>query len=184
MERYWFFTWRTYGTWLPGEDGFVGYHHNPDGQRVIENVPGEPPAGPIPRLELYAREAMQGEPLFLTAAQAEILWRQLQETAAYRKWEIDAVAVMVNHVHIVFGVPGDPEPSCMLRDWKSYASRALNRAEVRPLGERWWADGGSTRPVKTDERRLAAIQYVRDQTDPLLVWLSPVARALLGEPAA
>jgi hypothetical protein len=26
VDRYRFFTWRTYGTWLPGENGFVGYY--------------------------------------------------------------------------------------------------------------------------------------------------------------
>ena len=183
MDRIWFFTWRTYGTWLPGEDGFVGYYHDSFGQRVIDNLPSEPVTGPIPPLAGYARKVMQGEPVMLALKQTRILLTQFQETAAYRKWAIDAVAVMVNHVHIVFGVPGDPEPSALLRDWKSYASRALNRAG-KPQGARWWADGGSKRPIKTDERRLAAIRYVRDQENPLLVWLSPEAKRLLGEPAA
>jgi REP element-mobilizing transposase RayT len=184
MDRYWLFTWRTYGSWLPGEDGFVGYYRAADGQRKIDNTPGELPTRAIPALERYAREVMQGEPVVLIPAQAEVLLAQFQQTAAYRGWVIDAVAVMVNHVHIVFGVPGDPKPSAMLRDWKSYASRALNRAgPKRPAGGRW-ADGGSTRPIKTDEHRLAAIRYVRDQESPLLIWLSPEARHLLGEPAA
>jgi REP element-mobilizing transposase RayT len=184
MDRFWFFTWRTYGTWLPGEDGFVGYYRTSEGQRGIDNAPGELPTGQIPPLERYAREAMQREPVLLTMRQAEILCGQFQETAACRKWVIDAVAVMVNHVHIVFGVPGDPEPSDMLRDWKSYASRGLNRTGPQPRDGRWWADQGSKRPIKTDERRLAAILYVRNQANPLLVWLSPEARELTGEPAA
>ena len=69
MDRYWFFTWRTYGTWLPGEDGFVGYYRDAAGERVIDNMPGEPPARPIPRLEQYAREVMQGEPVLLVLCQ-------------------------------------------------------------------------------------------------------------------
>jgi hypothetical protein len=184
MDRYWFYTWRTYGTWLPGQEGFVGYYHTSDGQRRIDNVPGELPTEAVPPLERYARDALRGEPVCLTGKQAETLLAQFQETAAYRKWAIDAVAVMVNHVHMVFGVPGDPSPSAMLRDWKSYASRALNRLGPRRQDGRWWADGGSTRPIKSDDRRLAAILYVRDQEGPLLVWLSPEAQQLLGEPAA
>ncbi len=124
---------------------------------------------------------MAGEPILLSLKQAEALLAQLHETAGYRGWVIDAVAVMVNHVHIVFAVPGDPDPSHMLRDWKSYASRALNKTGPKLPAGRWWADGGSKRPIKTDERRLAAIKYVRDQENPLLVWLSPEARQLLGD---
>src|SRR5581483_8362808 len=98
--RCWFFTWRTYGTWLPGEDGFVGYYHGPGG-RVIDNVPGEPPTDAIPALERYARESMTGEPVLLCRPQAEALLAQFHETAAHRGWGLDAVAVLVNHVHIV-----------------------------------------------------------------------------------
>src|SRR5205823_6747287 len=96
-------------------------------RRVIDNIPGEPATKPIPSLERYARSAMRGQPILLTVQQANVILAQLQETAAYRGWMIDAVAVMINHVHVVYGVPGDPDPSDMLRDWKSYASRALNR---------------------------------------------------------
>src|SRR5262249_52755231 len=82
-------------------------------------------------------------------------------------------------------------PSDMLRDWKSYASRALNRHGPRRDPGLRWAGGGSKRPLKTPERRRAAILYVRDQENPLLVWLSGEARRIvddlpgvLGEPAA
>lgn len=187
MDRYWFFTWRTYGTWLPGDDGFVGYYHTPDGRRVIDNVPGEPATDAVPPLARYAREAMTGEPVLLTASQADALLGQLHETAAYRSWKIDAVAVMVNHLHLVFGVPGDPDPSAMLQCWKSYASRALNRLGPKPNAPRWFADGGSKRPLPADENRIGAIRYVRDQSGPLLIWLSDEARRLagptVGEPA-
>jgi len=184
MDRYWFLTWRAYGTWLPGEDGFVGYYRPVEDRRVIDNMPGEPTAEPIPSLERYAKTVMQRQPVLLTVQQAKVILAQLQETAAYRGWIIDAVAVMSNHVHVVYGVPGDPDPSDMLRDWKSYSSRELNRIGGKPQRGRWWADGGSKRPIKTDARRLAAICYVRDQIEPLLVWLSPEARQLTGEPAA
>jgi REP element-mobilizing transposase RayT len=178
MDRYWFFTWRTYGTWLPGEGGFVGYYHAPDGRRVIDNAPGEPPTDAIPPLERYARENMAGEPVLLCRRQADALLAQFHETAGYRGWVLDAVAVMANHLHLVFGVPGDPDPSELLKGWKSYASRVLNRRGPRPHAPRWFADGGSKRPLRTDENRVAAIRYVQDQNDPLLVWLSDEAMRL------
>jgi REP element-mobilizing transposase RayT len=184
MDRFWFFTWRTYGTWLPGKDGFVGYYAAANGKRVIDNRRGELPAGPIPRLEEYSRAIMAGEPVLLERRMADVVLGQLKETATFRGWVIDAVAIMANHVHVVYGVPGDPDPSAMLRDWKSYASRALNRSGAKPAGPRWWADQGSKRRLKDEDHRVVAIRYVRDQPEPLLVWLSEDARRLAGEPAA
>jgi hypothetical protein len=219
MDRYWFFTWRTYGTWLPGEDGFVGYYHTSDGRRVSENERGAPKSEPIPALARYARNLLRGEPVGLTLVQAHAVAEQLREHAGFKGRVIDAIAVLVNHVHLVFGTPGDPDPDRMLTDWKAYASRALNLANPErqrggscgqggasgtppecpaagshPLADArgspkrlrpvWWAEDGSKRPIKDDEGRRAAIQYVRDQENPLVVWLSDEARQLLGEPRA
>jgi REP element-mobilizing transposase RayT len=184
VDRYWFFTWRTYGTWLPGDEGFVGHYRPPTGGgRVIDNVPGEPLAEPLPALAEYSREVMTGEPVLLVLAHAEVLLGQFHETVGMRGWAIDAVAVLATHVHLVVGLPGDPDPSDVLRDWKSYASRALNRAGAKRNAPRWWADGGSKRKLKGQENRAATIRYVRDQPDPLLVWLSEEARLLAGIPA-
>jgi len=102
VDRYWFLTWRTYGTWLPGENGFVGYYYPDGARRVIDNLPGMPATEQIPALERYARTAMKAEPVQLTVQQAHVVLAQLQESAAYRGWSLEAVAVMVNHIHIVY----------------------------------------------------------------------------------
>jgi REP element-mobilizing transposase RayT len=186
MDRLWFFTWRTYGSWLPGEEGFVGYYRASDGTSAIDNIPGELPTGPIPPLERYARGAMNGEPVILTPQQAKTLLAQFHETSAYKQWRLDAVAVMTNHVHLVFGVPGDPDPAELLKCWKSYASRALNRLGPRPIAPRWFADGGSKRRLVDEENWIGAVRYVMDQAGALLIWLSEQARRLAGahgEPA-
>ncbi len=67
----WFFTRRTYGSWLPGEAGFVGYYHTPENPRAIDNVLGGPTTSAIPALERFAREAMQGEPVLFTVRQGD-----------------------------------------------------------------------------------------------------------------
>ena len=181
LDRFWFFTYRSYATWLPGEDGFVGYYRRVTGARVIDNAFGGEFAGPMPALAEHARGLLKSPPVLLTLAQAVRLLAQFHETAGHRGWGIDAVAILANHVHIVCGVPGDPDPSDVLGDWKSYGSRALNRDFGRLPGG-WWAGGGSKRPLKTARSRWAAIRYVRDQADPLVVWLSPWAAAWMAEP--
>jgi REP element-mobilizing transposase RayT len=179
VDRHWFFTWRTYGSWLPGEEGFVGFYISADGRRVIDNGFRMPATEAIPKLEAYARGIQSGETVLLNVRHAETILPQLQETSTCRRWSIDAVAVMTNHVHIVFGVPRDPDPSKMLHDWKSYATRALNKRHGRPQ-VRWWADGGSMRILSDHANRLGAIQYVRDQAGALLMWLSDEAVGLVG----
>src|SRR5262249_59868045 len=74
---------------------------------------------------------------------------------------------MANHVHLVVGVPG---PSALLRDFKSYASRALNlrdRVSVRP---RWWTERGSKRKIADWDTLETVLRYVREQAYALEVW--------------
>lgn len=122
MDRWWFLTWRTYGTWLPGDEGFVGYYRVPVGPRRIDNVIGEVATGVKPALANYARLQLVAGPVFLTRPQAEVVLAQLHETAAYRRWTLDAVAILPNHVHLVLGVVGDPTPTSLLRDSRAIAA--------------------------------------------------------------
>ena len=74
---------------------------------------------------------------------------------------------MRNHVHLVVGVPGDPEPDTLLRDFKSYASRALNHRWPKPASGTWWTQSGSTRKLADMP---AAVRYAQEQEHPLVVW--------------
>ncbi|HMS94209.1 MAG TPA: hypothetical protein PKA03_03120, partial [Tabrizicola sp.] len=65
---------------------------------------------------------------------------------------------------------GDPEPDTLLRDFKSYGSRRLNR--MFGDRERWWTQSGSKRKLKDDAAVSSAVNYVRDQEYPLVVWLA------------
>jgi REP element-mobilizing transposase RayT len=171
-DRYWFFTWRTYGTWLPGEEGFVGFYRPRRADRIIVNAPGESTAPSVPALAEYARRVMTGRPVQLESEHAGDVLAQLRETADFRGWNLRAVAVLADHVHLVVGVPGDPEPSEMLRDWKAYTSRALTRRFGQPSAPRWWVDGGSKQRLRDDPNVAAAVRYVSDQSFPLVVWVA------------
>src|SRR5690348_12266306 len=110
MDRSWLLSWRTYGTWLPGDPPGSVTRVRGDGPRVEHNLPGPPVGGPMPGLESPARDAMTSEPVWLTPPQADALVEQFEDTARHRGWVILAGAVMGNHVHLVVGVPGDPSP--------------------------------------------------------------------------
>jgi len=81
-----------------------------------------------------------------------------------------AVAVMRTHIHVALGVNGDPDPATLLRDLKSYGSRALNRMDGRPVSGTWWTESGSRRRLRDERAVVAAVEYVKHQPSPLLIW--------------
>jgi hypothetical protein len=178
MDRWWFLTWRTYGTWLPGQDGFVGYYRTSRGHRQIDNHFGEPATDGMPALARYAREKLTQPPTLLTPEHAGVVMVELLRTCSFREWQADAIAILPDHVHFSVGVPGDPDPTALLREIKSYTSRALNKSISRT--QRWWVASGSTRPIKGDGSRQAVVRYISTQENPLILWLSAEAQQLIG----
>ena len=171
-DRYWLLTWTTYGTWLPGDErgSVTTIRDESGGPWYRPNEYGTPVVPPSSGLECLARGRMHGPPVRLNQEMAEIATHQFRETASYRGWSILALAVMANHVHVVMDVPGDPDPAQLLRDLKSYGARALNKRFGRPESGTWWTAGGSRRILKEDHSVSAAIQYVMNQDNPLVLW--------------
>ena len=171
IDRYWFLTWTTYGTWLPGDDrGFVGLGPDETGQLVYHNQFGTPPASPNERLRQSAERSLKSPPIVLNLAQAKALFEQFQETATIRRWLLIAVGIMHTHLHLVAGVPGDPDPEKILGDFKAYGSRCLNQTWGQPPSETWWTTGGSKRKLADERAVEAVVQYIRQHPNPLLIW--------------
>ena len=171
VDRYWFLTWTTYGTWLPDDErGFVGEVLNESGELFNFNEVNTPPAPPNPNLRAAAERVMKSSPLFLDLAQATVLFEQFQETSSVRGWVLIAVAVMRGHLHILVGVPGDPDPEKLLQAFKSYGSRKLNQGWSKPASDTWWTERGSKRKLPDEKAVAAAINYIRHQNNPLLIW--------------
>ena len=173
MNRYWLLTSTFYGNWLPGDErGFVSRVSDDAGGSAIHNIPGTPYDSDLPRLARFAAERLKCPPIRLVLEQAEALLAQFQETAVYRQWLLLAVAIMANHTHLVVGVQGDPKPSDILRDFKSYGSRALNRRWTTPDSDTWWTESGSKRKLTGESEVIAAVRYVQMQEFPLVVWIN------------
>ncbi|MGH7199139.1 MAG: transposase [Planctomycetaceae bacterium] len=170
-DRYWLLTWTTYGTWLPGDRRrFVSTVKDGPGPQVRHNKPGTAYDSNQPGLQRSAASLMKSAPIRLTSTQAIAVSQQIAETCAWRGWTLLAVAVMANHAHAVIGVPGDPEPSTILRDLKSYASRRLNAEHSKPANGTWWTQSGSKRKLPDGAAVVAAIHYIRQQQHALSVW--------------
>ena len=172
MDRFWLLTWTTYGSWLPGDArGFVSEVRDAEGNTVLHNEPGTPCDADLPSLERYAASRMTEAGVLLNRAQAEAVAEQLRETAGHRGWRLLALAVMANHIHVLVGVPGDPDPEKLLGDFKAWCTRRLNEQQAEagiPEPERrskWWAERGSIRWVFRESDLAAAIEYVLNQQD-------------------
>ena len=176
--RVWLLTNTAYGTWLPGSlRGFVTSVRalrsgdNFPIARIEHDIPGEPYEEAIPSLEASARELMTGPPIVFTRDHAETIRDQFLETAAYRRWDICALAVMYNHFHMVVRVLGDPDPRKVLADFKAYGTRALNTRFGRQSSGTWWTTKGSKRKLKDDTAEAAGIHYtLKKQPNPLVLW--------------
>lgn len=170
-RRIWFLTWTTYGTWLPGDQrGFVSPKFEGPIAEKRHSTPGTEYDQGRPELRILAKQKLAGPPIFLVASQAPVLKDQFEETAKHRGWSILVGAIMPNHVHLVTGVPGDPDPEVLLRDFKSYGSRSLNRNFGRPPSDTWWTEQGSRRKVKDQSHLNAVVDYVKNQAGALVIW--------------
>jgi hypothetical protein len=111
---------------------------------------------------------MTGAEASLDPGEAVIVLRAILETCSYRDWTLLAAHVRSTHAHLV--VDGIMEVSSAIRDFKAYASRALNRKGVR----RRWARGGNARPLREAGAVRAAVRYVVDgQGPPMAVYIAP-----------
>ncbi|MBY0524792.1 MAG: transposase [Gemmataceae bacterium] len=186
MMRAWLLTNTTYGTWLPGDPrGSVTSVRDlrPDDEatpfRIEHDLPGEPWEDSLPGLYHSALGQMKGPRIYLDLLKAETLLAQFQETATFRGWTLRAVALMINHFHLVVQVPEDPDPRKILADFKAYGSRVLNRRYGKPKSETWWTENGSKRKLPNQCALDSAINYVLyKQPRPLVVWSSDLGRLI------
>ncbi len=144
-------------------------------RRVIHNTPGTPYDRNMPGLRRYAQDHMKGKPIWLRPAQADVFLAEAIRTAEFRKWSLLAAAVMANHVHLVVVVPDDLPGERLLREFKSYGSRALNQRFGKPTSGTWWTKSGSTRLLPNERAVSAAVEYVRQQHRPLVLWIADSA---------
>jgi hypothetical protein len=112
-----FITFRTYGTWLHGDErGSTDRYANGF---------GAPQLAPNAVRESWARRKMRAQPVALDDQRRRLVAAALVEACERRAWVLMALAVQSNHVHVVVAAPVEPE----------LAMRALN---PNPPTRRGW----------------------------------------------
>jgi REP element-mobilizing transposase RayT len=153
-------TFRTYGTWLHGDNrGSVDRHHNRFGAPLI------------PPNEKWLRSnhlLLKQEPVILSNEQRALIKKSIRQTCEIRGWRVYKTNVRTNHLHTV--VSAACGPSRILNALKSNATRELREAGLWSHPSSPWADRGSKRYLWTEEHLTKAIEYVElDQGDKLPV---------------
>jgi len=114
---------------------------------------------------------MTQEPYELDHQRRELVLEAVREHCSYRNWQLIAVHVRTNHVHIVIDASEQPEK--VLNELKAYASRKLNQVGLDAPDRRRWSQHGSTRYLWKHEDVEAAIGYVADgQGEPMALYVN------------
>lgn len=144
-------TFRCYGTWLHGDErGSTDRHNN-----AFESPH-------IPRNETwqkYNTETLRGSPVKLGPRERKVVERAIRETCEFRNWELFALNVRTNHVHVVV-YPGGKEPERLLNAFKANATRMLREAGLWAHKHSPWADKGSNIYLWNEQNLSIAVRYV------------------------
>jgi REP element-mobilizing transposase RayT len=156
-----FVTFSCYGTHLHG--------HESESVDRSHNKYGAPHLPPDEKTHQREKENMKQEQYIIDNARARIVLDSIIKTSIHRKWNLLAVHVRSTHVHVVIQALTTPEK--VMNDFKSYASRALNKAGFENADRKRWTRHGSTRYLWKTEELANIIQYVlHEQGAPMVVY--------------
>jgi len=143
-------TWTTYGTWLPGDQR--GWRKRNSGEQF-----------PQPRLEHWSRRQMAGEAVLLDALSQSTVEQACRDHCQFRRWQLLAVNVRTNHVHVVVAAPERPQT---VRDQlKANCTRRLRQQTEPLICQRTWTRGGDCTILNSEQDVENAVIYVTAAQD-------------------
>jgi REP element-mobilizing transposase RayT len=146
-----FFTIRTYGTWLHGDErGSVDR---------FENTYGTPRITPNTNWLKHNEQALNHPPVILDAAQRQSVEKAIRDTCEKRHWDLLAINVRTNHFHAVIDI-GAKKASLARTALKANATRQMREDGVWNLEHSPWAEKGSKRKLWNEKSVGEAIDYV------------------------
>jgi REP element-mobilizing transposase RayT len=144
-----FLTFRTYGTWLPGD--IRGY--------VAAGATHESPLlAPNPDWVERIGGSMRDAPFRMTQPQRTSVTETIRRVCGLREWSMLAANIRTNHVHVVVAAATTPE--LVLNAFKTWCTRQLRDDGLAPANGRVWARHGSTRYLWQESAVEAAVWYV------------------------
>jgi REP element-mobilizing transposase RayT len=149
-EAVYFLTFRTYGTWLHGDErGSVDRANNAYAEPRLPRDDG---------LRLRRESLMTDSPMLLDTPEKRSAVRlAIERTCAFKQWPLLALNVRTNHVHVV--VESSDPIEAVLAGLKARATRALREQHLVRDNRKVWAHHGSTRCLASEASVAAAIDY-------------------------
>ncbi len=144
-------TFRSYGTWLHGDEkGAVDRHG--------KNTYGTPDISPNENLREIMEKAQKKQTFLLSKIAREKITNAIVEVCEHKKFNLRAVNVRSNHIHIVVSAAMKPEP--LLKIFKAYSTRKLREETFIDPEIRLWSRGGSRRYLWKPRHVALAVDYV------------------------
>ena len=156
-----FITWTAYGSWLPGD--LRGWKHWKKGEQQ-----------PQPRLEDWCRDRMKEKTVLLDEQHRILVEEVIREHSQIRGWELHAVSVRSNHVHVaVTVVPKTGNQDYRVADgvkrvrdeFKANATRVLRRCDKPIQNEKVWTKGGDIQFIDSEDDLEQVVIYIMESQD-------------------
>lgn len=147
-----FITFRTYGTWLHGDErGSVDREHN------VYGTPTLPVEKAINEWEGAERTQ---EPVTLSGKQRSSVDATIRNVCRHRGWALRELNVRTNHIHAI--VTADDSPESVMNAFKSWSTRRLREAGLMGQQARVWSRHGSTVYLFDSGKLAEKCRYVRE----------------------
>ena len=130
-----FITWTAYGTWLPGDER--GWNQKGNFETLAPN--------PLAKDAAIAK--MKEAPFLLSIEDRRIVNETIMAHCEIRAWDLHAVNVRSNHVHVVVTAV-DYKPDVVASQFKAWSTRKL-KANY-PDRKRFWTECASCRWINQD----------------------------------
>jgi REP element-mobilizing transposase RayT len=146
-----FITFRCYGTWLHGDKrGSVDKFNNKYGTAFLP---------PNKDWHEFSTKTLKHKPVKLNNLMRNAVEIALRETCEIRGWEIRAINIRTNHIHIVVGIGSDSSKKA-LSAFKANATRKMREKNVWEFAHSPWAEKGSRIYLWNEKSVESAIDYV------------------------
>jgi len=129
-------TFRTYGTWLHGDE-------RGSTDRKGHNIPGTPVISPDQALVEMEKRKLKQPPVTFTISQRKSVDQTIHEVCAHNKWILHAVNPRTQHVHAVITALKSPES--VMNSLKSWCTRKMRENRLWNNEHSPWSRHGSTR---------------------------------------
>ena len=129
-------TFRTYGTWLHGDERYSMDRHG-------KNIYGTPGIAPNEKLTGIMESKLAAPEFVLDGKQRTAVQQAIEDCCLLREWLLRAVNVRTNHVHATVSAARKPEG--ILNAFKANSTRYLRKAQLVSDDQKVWSRGGSTR---------------------------------------